>query len=278
MICPDREAALNALLDDELDPPAARALAAHVATCPGCAAGLAGLLALRAELAALAPAVPAPAALRQRIEAALPGAPGATAPLDGLAAAVPRGGPRGGGSRPAPRRSGFGWTVRGGVGGFAAGLAVAAMLALAVFAARRGGEETHTLAALADSVQRMEQPAAEPAPPGTGRMAAARWFAHQGLIVPPAPDLAAGGFRFAWYRGERVAGHRAAVLGYLRAGQPITLFAWPSGHGEPAHPPRTARAGGMTVVYWNDGQTEFWAVGKAADTVAAFVAAYRRAA
>ncbi len=268
MTYPDRELELNALVDGELDPQAARTLAAHIATCPDCAAGLAGLLALRAELAALAPPGPAPEALRQRIEMALPAAPAGTSPDRGWWTAA-----RG-------RRSGrtrAGTAARGGVAGFAAGLAVAAVLALALFATPRGGEERDTLAALAASVHRAELPASLLAPAAGTREAARGWFAAQRLATPPTPDLAAEGFRFASYRGDLVAGHRTAVLAYQRTGQPVTLFAWPSGHGEPAHPPRTARADGMTVVYWNDGSTEFWAVGARPEAVTAFVAAYRRA-
>ena len=48
MICPEREPALNGLIDGELTAAEAREIAAHLAGCPGCAAGLAGLLALRA--------------------------------------------------------------------------------------------------------------------------------------------------------------------------------------------------------------------------------------
>jgi len=268
MTCPDRELELNALVDGELDPQAARALAAHVAGCPDCAAGLAGLLALRAELAALAPPGPAPEALRRRIENSLPPSPAATTPDQGWWTAA-RGRRNG--------RTRAGAAARGGIAGFAAGLATAAVLAFALFAPPRGGEERETLTALAASVHRADLPRSLLAPtPGT-RAAARGWFAAQGLATPPAPDLAAEGFRFTFYRGDLVAGHRTAVLGYQHTGQPVTLFAWPSGHGEPAHPPRTARSGGMTVVYWNDGNTEFWAVGAQTEAVAAFVAAYRRA-
>jgi anti-sigma factor RsiW len=264
MSCPERQAELNALIDGELQPTPAQALAAHVAACPACAATLAGLLALRVELAALAPPGPAPAAVRARIEAGLTRA----------AAAPERAAPGWAGRR--------GAAARGAGIGFGAGLALAAMLALALFAARPGGaghaaEERATLAALAGSVHRAELPAALLAPAGTARTGAAGWLAAQDLPAVPAPALGAAGFRFAGYRGDLVAGHRATVLAYRRDGRQVSLFAWPAGHGEPAHPPRDAAAAGITIVYWNNGRTEFWAAGPDAGTVARFVAAYRRA-
>jgi anti-sigma factor RsiW len=260
MICPDRETALNALSDGELDAAAARALAAHVATCPGCAAGLAGLLALRAELAALAPAGPAPEALRQRVEAS-------------VAKAAARPGSRG----RVPGRTAAARAARHGLAGFAAGLAVASVVAVTMIATRPSTHEAATLSALADSARRAALPVAALTPPGAAAPSPTVWFTRHGLAAPPAPDLAAAGFRFGSYRGDLVAGHRAAVLDYARAGHPVALFAWPPRPGEAAHPPRTARTQGMTVTYWNNGRTEFWVVGADPQAVAAFVAAYRAA-
>ena len=251
MICPEREPALNGLIDGELTAAEAREIAAHLAGCPGCAAGLAGLLALRAEIAALAPAEPAPAELRSRIVSAI-AAPAGTVPER------PRWRPR----LRAARRPAV----------LAAGLALAAAVALGIFAVTPSSEGP-TLRALADAASRSDLPR----PLTAARDTARAWFVRHDLPAPPAPGLGRAGFRFAGFGADLVAGHRAAVLIYRRHGERLSLFAWPAGAGEGPHPPRTGQTRTMTVIYWNDGHTEFWAVGPHPGTVAAFAAAYRGA-
>ena len=251
MICPEREPALNGLIDGELTAAEAREIAAHLVSCPGCAAGLAGLLVLRAEIAALAPPEPTPAELRSRIVSAI------AAPAVPLQQRPPR--------RPvlrAARRP----------AALAVGLALAAAVALGIFAVTPSGEGP-TLRALADAAIRSDLPR----PLTVARDAATAWFVRHQLAAPPAPGLGRAGFRFAGFGADLVAGHRAAVLTYRRHGEGLSLFAWPAGAGEGPHPPRTGRTRTMTVIYWNDGHTEFWAVGTRPGTVAAFVAAYRGA-
>ncbi len=245
MICPDREPALNGLIDGALTAAEARQTVAHLAACPGCAAGLAELLALRAEIAALAPEEPAPEAVRSRIAAAIAAPIGPTHP------------------RSAPPAT---WRRAA----LAGGLALAAAIALAVFATAPPGEGP-PLRALADATIRNELPR----PQTAKRSVAAAWFVRHDLTPPPVPRLDQAGFDFVGFRADLVAGHRAAVLIYGRNGKRLSLFAWPAGAGEGPHPPRTARARAMTVIYWNDGRTEFWAVGTDPDTIAAFAAAYR---
>ena len=272
MICPDREPALNALIDGELDPAASRALAAHVGTCPGCAAGLVEMLALRREMAALAP--PASPALAARVGAAL--AAGIASPRPGATVAARAG-------LPAARRRGRNGLARS-LGGLAAGLAVAGLVLLVTGRLVRPGPSRGELAALGDAAGRLSLPLPRmPAAQGgaaqggaLARQVAGPWFRAAGVPVVPAPELAAAGFRFAGFRADLVAGHRAAVLVYRRGVAAVTLFAWSAGAGEGAHPPRRARAGERLVVYWNDGTTEFWAVGARGDGVRDFVAAYRR--
>lgn len=265
MICPDRETALNALIDGELDTVAARALAAHVETCPGCAAGLVGLLALRGEIAALAP--PASPGLAARIGAALDGAAPVVAPPPPAPAETASSRPIG--------RPWAGWGVGWSLGGLAAGLAIAALIVLTGVWPPHGGGERATLAALADADRRI----ALPTPSGPGVAKPAAWLRAAGLPTPPVPDLAKAGYRLAAIRGDLVAGHRAAVLIYRRPAMPggaaLALFAWSAAAGEAGHPPRLARLGDRRVVYWNNGRTEFWAIGPLGAGVRAFAAAYR---
>ena len=72
----------------------------------------------------------------------------------------------------------------------------------------------------------------------------------------PGPMVA--GFDLAASRPDIVAGHRAQVFAYTRAGQTVTLCIW-AANGEPAHGVRDAVYQGMAIRYWNDGKQEYWA-------------------
>jgi anti-sigma factor RsiW len=72
MTCDEARVLLHALLDGELDAGHAREVETHVAGCPRCAAELAQFLEMRGTLSAANLSFTAPAALRSRIEAALP--------------------------------------------------------------------------------------------------------------------------------------------------------------------------------------------------------------
>ena len=72
MTCDEARVLLHALLDGELDAGHAREVEAHVAGCPRCAAELAQFREMREAMAGANLRFAAPAALRSRIEAALP--------------------------------------------------------------------------------------------------------------------------------------------------------------------------------------------------------------
>lgn len=244
MICPDRDLALNALIDGELDRAGEADLLAHIVTCPGCAAGLAGLLALRARLAAIAPCAAVPAALTERIAAAL---------------------------TPRPRR-GPAWRAA------ATGAAASALAAGLVLALLPRGP-TATLRAVADAGlrERIEPAALNLSHTRLG--GADAWFARHHLAIPPVPDLAAAGFRFAGCRTDVVAGHRAAILVYRqgerRGGPDVTVLAWPAG-AAPAPRPLAAEIAGRSVRSWTQGRLAFWAETRApAPILAHFVTSYR---
>ena len=112
MTCDEARVLLHALLDGELDAGHAREVEAHVAGCPRCAAELAQFREMRRAMAGANLSFAAPAALRSRIEAALPApvvrapAPSRRSLLQGLCV---RHGAVGGGRR---QRACSWWCVR----------------------------------------------------------------------------------------------------------------------------------------------------------------------
>ena len=88
MTCDEAEILLHALIDGELDAGHAREVESHVAGCPRCAALLRDYKAMSKTIAQAGVRYTAPAALRQRIEGALPqplAAPNRRAVLRGFA-------------------------------------------------------------------------------------------------------------------------------------------------------------------------------------------------
>jgi anti-sigma factor RsiW len=67
------------------------------------------------------------------------------------------------------------------------------------------------------------------------------------------------GYHVRSVRLDIVAGHDAQVVTYAGNSGVITLCSW-AAHGEPAHAVRTATYRGASIMYWNDGTTEYWAV------------------
>ena len=106
MSCDDRIEQISALLDGELAAADLAALTAHIATCADCARTLAELGGLRAALAEAVPEEPVAAEFAARIERLL---------------------------QPPPRRAVLPWPVRRDGGWFAAGVAIAAMILLALW-------------------------------------------------------------------------------------------------------------------------------------------------
>ena len=72
MTCDEAEVLLHALIDGELDAGHAREVESHIAGCPRCAAALRDYREMSKAIAEAGAGYTAPAALRQRIEAALP--------------------------------------------------------------------------------------------------------------------------------------------------------------------------------------------------------------
>jgi anti-sigma factor RsiW len=84
------------------------------------------------------------------------------------------------------------------------------------------------------------------------------------MVSTTTPPPGVPGFQLTSSRMDVVAGHIAQVAVYTKDGQNITLCSWPA-NGEPAHGVKHAQYRGMTIDYWNDGRTEYWAAGTGAD-------------
>jgi anti-sigma factor RsiW len=228
MSCDDRIEQISALLDGELAAADLAALTAHIATCADCARTLAELGGLRAALAEAVPEEPVSAEFAARIERLLQAPPQLR------------------------RRAVLPWPVRRAGGWFAAGVAVAAMILLALWPRHDGGID---LGGVRDAALRASLPSAAAG-------------ASAGPAVP--------GYRLVAVRADVVAGHDARVLVYEQGSERITLCIWPAGR-EAAHPARQAVYRGMAIRYWNDGSAEFWAASpEPGEGLAAFVATLMR--
>jgi anti-sigma factor RsiW len=225
--CADKEMLLHGLLDGELDAANAQAVEAHLKTCAGCAQAWAELQALSARLSAPGVAYRAPAALRDRIEAAL--------------------------QTPASRRRRLAGAAPWGLsGGFAA---LAATLAIIMIQPSPVGLEDQlvanhvrsTLAAHLVDVETSDRHVVKP------------WFNGRVDFAPPVLELADRGYPLAGGRLDYVQDRVVAALVYRRNRHVINLFVWPSRSG-PSLAPATAQRSGYSVVHWRSGGLEFWAV------------------
>jgi anti-sigma factor RsiW len=238
MNCAEAEIMLHALLDGELDAGHARDVEAHLADCAGCTEKLAAFRALRDAMAGADLKQAAPAALRARIEAALP-QPAARAG----AAVVP--------FRPS-RRSFF--------GGFGAGAvlsgALAASLALTVFrndqdqAVASDVVSAHIRSLQANHLMDVETSDQHTVKP---------WFDGKVDVAPPVIDLTAEGFTLLGGRLDYIDGEPVASVVYRRRKHIINLFvAQHLGTARAAVTARTVQ--GYNVRHWSEQGLEFWAV------------------
>jgi anti-sigma factor RsiW len=238
MNCSDSEIMLHALIDDELDAGHAREVEAHIESCAGCTEKLEAFRAMRTAMAEAGLKEPAPAALRSRIEAALP--------QPSAQIITPRQF-----SRPS-RRSFF--------GGFAAGgmlsAAIAATLVLGVF--RNDQEQTianEVVSAHIRSLQAGHLMDVETSDQHTVKP----WFNGKLGVAPPVIDLTSQGFKLLGGRLDYVDGEPVASVVYERRKHVINLFV--------AQRLGVAHAGASTETiqgynarHWSEGGLDFWAV------------------
>jgi anti-sigma factor RsiW len=230
--CPDQTLLIHGLIDGELDAANALACEAHVKTCEACHAEFLRLQGLREAVAASGVAYRAPQGLRARIEASL--AQEAASPA----------------RRRAPPRVTT-WAASGGLGAVAASLAI---LFLAPNLGDSGVENqliaSHVRSLLANHLTDVVT---------SDKHVVKPWFNGKIDFSPPVPELADLGFPLAGGRLDYVEGRVVPAIVYHRRLHTINVFAWPH-RVAGVLPVRTRRRDGYSLIEWNHGDLEFWAV------------------
>jgi anti-sigma factor RsiW len=229
--CAERELALNALIDGELDSLNASELEAHVRTCTTCGAYLATLSDIRDMMASDTLKESAPATLRARIEAMV------TAPEPARLSA------------PAGRY--VPWLGGGAVGAIAA----SAALFLAVPQFSEADMPDQLIAGHIRSLQANHLADVLT----SNRHVVKPWFNGRLDFSPPVVDLAAQGFPLVGGRLDYIGGRPAAALVYRRRLHTINLFIRPVS-GTAATMPLTFRRQTYSLSRWTAGGLEYWAV------------------
>jgi anti-sigma factor RsiW len=229
MTCEETCILVHALVDGELDAGHAREVEAHLASCPDCAAQLRDYRVMRQALSAPGLRHRAPAALRERIESALPA----------RRAAAPS------------RRSLLKGLAMGSVlsGALAASLVVFVMrqeedqriLGDVVSAHLRSLQGDHLI-----DVQSTDQHTVKP------------WFNGRLDVAPPVIDLTAQGFTLIGGRVDYVDARPVAAIVYKRRAHVINLFV-----AQLMGPERRAaieQVQGFNIWRWTHADLGFWAV------------------
>jgi anti-sigma factor RsiW len=246
MNCAEAEVLIHALIDGELDAGNARAVEEHIATCADCAAKLAAFRDLRQAMMTANLKQKAPAALRARIEAALPAA---SMPARADAGALPT-------LVPAAHR----FNRRVFVGGFGLGAAlsgaIAATLVLGVLNDR--GEQT-IVGEVVSAHLRSLQPGHLTDVETSDQHTVKPWFNGKLDVAPPVPDLTTQGFTLIGGRLDDVNGETVAAIVYRRRNHVINLFVTPTQASEPQQPANLSKHG-FNVLHWRENGLDFWAV------------------
>lgn len=233
--CPDREMALHALIDGELDSANNLAIEAHVRGCAGCTAALEELTAIRTMLQPAALRYRAPSGLRDRVIAQIDSG------YDSAPAAASR--PLRGSLRP--------WLGGGALGALAASVA----LLIVVPQLSTTGLQDQLVASHVRSLQggHLTDIAT------SDRHVVKPWFNGRIDFSPPVVELAAQGFPLAGGRLDYVEGRTVASLVYHRRLHTINLFIRPAPKlGLPVT--ATMRRDSYTLTRWRSGRLEYWAV------------------
>jgi anti-sigma factor RsiW len=238
MNCAECEVLIHALIDGELDAGHARDVETHVASCAACAEKFAAYRAMRAAMAEAKLKEPAPAALRSRIEAALPLPSAQVIPLRTF-------------SQPT-RRTFF--------GGFAAGTAlsaaIAASLVLTVF---RNDQEQMIANEVVSAHIRSLQAGHLMDVETSDRHTVKPWFNGKLDVAPPVIDLSAQGFTLIGGRLDYVDGEPVASIVYQSRKHVINLFV--ARRLGVAHAgAKTEMIQGYNVRHWSEKGLDFWAV------------------
>src|SRR3954454_21373837 len=194
MTCDEAEVLLHALIDGELDAGHAREVESHIAGCPRCAAALRDYREMSKAIAEAGAGYTAPAALRQRIEAALPQ------------------------PRAVPNR-------RAVLRGFAMGSAVSALAATGLVAiVLRNDDAERIQAEVVSAHLRSLQAGHLTDVISTDQHTVKPWFNGKLDVSPPVIDLTAQGFTLIGGRLDYVDGKAVASIVYRRRTHVINLF------------------------------------------------------
>ena len=241
MNCDEAEILLHALIDGELDAGHAREVESHIAGCPRCAAALRDYREMSKAIAEAGAGYTAPAALRQRIEAALPQ------------------------PRRAPNR-------RAVLRGFAMGSAVSALAATGLVAIVLRQDDIERIQSEVVSAHLRSLQAGHLTDViSTDQHTVKPWFNGKLDVSPPVIDLTAQGFTLVGGRLDYIDARAIGAVVYKRRQHVINLFVSQTSNAE-YRAPKTETMQGFNCRRWGNRGLNFWAVSDiGADELAEFV-------
>ncbi len=247
MNCSEAEVLIHALIDGELDAGHARDVEAHVAGCADCARKLAAFRDMRQTMAAADLKEKAPAALRARIEAALPLPQTPARATDAVVVSTPA---------LAARR----FNRRFFVGGFALGSALSGAIAATLVLGVLSDERQQRISGEVVSAHlRSLQPGHLTDVETSDRHTVKPWFNGKLDVAPPVVDLTALGFTLIGGRLDDINGETVGAIVYRRRNHVINLFVAPARAGH-RREPASQTLYGFNILHWQDGGLDFWAV------------------
>lgn len=229
MNCDEAEILLHALIDGELDAGNAREVEKHIAGCPRCAAALRDYREMSKMITEAGVSYTAPAALRQRIEAALP--------------------------QPRPAQS-----RRAVLRGFAMGSAVSALAASGLIAiVLRHDDMERIQSEVVSAHLRSLQAGHLTDVISTDQHTVKPWFNGRLDVSPPVIDLTAQGFTLIGGRLDYVDARAIGAVVYRRRQHVINLFVSQTASTE-RRAAKTETIQGFNIRHWSDRGLNYWAV------------------
>jgi anti-sigma factor RsiW len=231
MSCEDARALLPAYVDGELDLVGSLEIEKHLESCRTCALAVENQRTLRSAIESASLHYRPPAALEERIGAALRGE-----------------------ARPQARLKHARWPW--------IAIAAAALLA-AVFFGRwqtrlQSPAETLLAQEILDSHLRSLLPGHLTDVQSTDRHTVKPWFNGKLDFSPPTDDFSAQGFPLIGGRLDSVSGHTVAVLVYQRRQHLINVFIWPSVGAPDSLGGPAAERQGYNLMHWTQAGFNYW--------------------